>query len=144
MTNYYKPTNLIHIHDIWFGQLNEDYIETEIEDHFNTKLKKLNSLHSFDFYSKQLKCFFEIKSRNCNHNSYDNTIITNQKFQNGIKLYEKGYNIYYVFVFKDCNYYYRYRPTDNFETKVMGRSDRNVNEYKPHINIPIHKLTQFI
>lgn len=126
--------------DLFMGQLNEDYIKDVICSHFNLQhLNKLDIFNTMDFQCDNN--YFEIKSRNCNHNKYDTTMIGYNKI-NFAKRFPQ-YNCYFVFVFTDGDYYYKYNPEDKFETGIGGRNDRGKAEYKKYCYIPIDKLTKF-
>lgn len=127
--------------DIFIGKINEDYITDVICSHFNIKkLNKTGSFHQLDFYSDD-KIYFEIKSRRCNHNKYSSTMIGYNKIEwihkNNIK------DVYFVFVFEDGDYFYKYNKEDKFETGLGGRWDRGKNEIKNYYYIPISKLSKF-
>ena len=126
--------------DLLMGTLNEDYIKDVICCHFNlANLTKTTFSHPMDFYCDDI--YFEVKSRRNTHNKYDTTMIGYNKIQwikeNNIK------DVYFVFVFTDGDYYYKYNPEDKFETGIGGRNDRGKAEYKKYCYIPIDKLTKF-
>ncbi len=64
--------------DIFIGQLNEDYIKDEICNHLKlNNLIKLDKFNVMDF--RYSDTYFEIKSRNFNHNKYKTTIVGKNK-----------------------------------------------------------------
>ena len=126
--------------DLLMGQLNEDYIKDIICNHFNIQtINKTPLNHPMDFYFGDT--YFEVKSRRNNYNKYPTTMIGYNKIKwiknNNIK------DVYFIFVFEDGNYYYKYNPEDKFETSIGGRWDRGKEEKKLYYYIPINKLTKF-
>lgn len=126
--------------DMMIGDLNELYIKDIICKHFNLpSLTKTGSFSPLDFYSDNI--YFEVKSRNNNHNTYPTTIVGYNKIkwiqQENIK------DVYFVFVFIDGDYYYKYNPDDKFLIKLGGRKDRGKIEQKLYYNTPSDKLLKF-
>lgn len=127
--------------DLFVGQLNQDYIIDEICNYFKlTNLIKLDKFNVMDF--KSTNNYFEIKSRNFRHNKYKTTMIGKNKIDFA-KYNCKNNLIYFIFVFEDGNYYYKYNSDDNFETTIGGRTDRGFDEIKLYYYIPINKLIKF-
>jgi hypothetical protein len=127
--------------DSFLGRLNEDYIEDVICTHFKyPKIKKLDRFHPMDFYYDGN--YFEIKARQFKHDKYITTMLGYNKIKWANN--HKDYNIYFVFVFDDGDYYYKYNPEDIFETSLGGRVDRGQNEIKLYYYIPINKLIKII
>ena len=126
--------------DLLMGKLNEDYIKDVICSHFTLPyLAKTNFFHPMDFRYNDI--YFEVKSRRNTHNKYDTTMIGYNKIEwiieNNIK------DVYFVFVFTDGDYYYKYNPIDTFDKSFTGRFDRGKDEKKIYLLIPISKLTKF-
>jgi len=126
--------------DLEMGQLNEVYIKDIICSHFNIpNITQTPYSHPMDFYFDDV--YFEVKSRRNNHDKYLTTMIGYNKIEwikeNNIK------DVYFVFVFYDGDYYYKYNPDDNFETTTGGRWDRGKVEKKLYYYIPTNKLTKF-
>lgn len=130
--------------DIKYGLSKENEIENILKSYFNMDLfEKLSTFHPMDFKGKSLGCetldyYFEIKSRRCNHDKYKSTMIGKNK----IDFANKNTNgfFYFIFVFEDGIFYYKYNPLDKFETTIGGRFDRGRNELKPYFYIPIENL----
>jgi len=126
--------------DLEIGQLNELYIQDILCSHF--KLPYLNQttfFHPMDFYCDGV--YFEVKSRRNTHDKYDTTMIGYNKIQ-----WIKDKNIkdvYFVFIFTDGDFYYKYNPEDKFETGIGGRWDRGKVEKKLYYYIPTNKLIKF-
>jgi hypothetical protein len=132
MNNQYKL-------DIALGNTTEQYIKNVIKSHFNIPtLLKLSKFHTFDFYGNDI--YFEVKARRNNHDKYESIMIGYNKFeyirQNDLK------EVYFIFVFQDGNFYYKYNDDDELETGICGRNDRNKYEYKKYIYIPVSKLVK--
>jgi hypothetical protein len=127
--------------DLFIGQLNEDYIKDELCNHFKlTNLIKLDKFNLMDF-----RCdnnYFEVKSRSFFHNKYKTTMIGKNKID-WAKSNCKNNLIYFIFIFVDGNFYYKYNSHDNFETTIGGRCDRCFDEIKLYYYIPINKLIKF-
>ncbi len=129
--------------DLSFGSLNEDYIQDILCEHFKLpNLLKLDKFHPFDFHNSDSGDWFEVKSRRFNHNKYKTTMIGYNKVDY-IRKYSMK-NVYFIFIFEDGNYYYKYNPDDKFETSIGGRCDRGISEYKKYYYIPIDKLIKII
>ena len=144
MNKYEIEINEIHTNkrkeDLLMGTLKEEYIKDVICCHFNIpELIKTPFSHPMDFKCDDI--YFEVKSRRNNHNKYDTTMIGFNKIKwikdNNIK------DVYFVFVFEDGDFYYKYNPEDKFETGTGGRWDRGKVEKKLYYYIPISKLTKF-
>jgi hypothetical protein len=57
--------------------------------------------------------------------------------------YAQKYNdntYYFIFVFEDGIYYYKYNINDKLKSSIGGRNDRGTSEYKPYYYIPINYL----
>ena len=129
--------------DILLGNLNEDYIQDILCEHFQIPdLVKLDKFHPFDFKSSDTGEWFEVKSRRFNYNKYNTTMIGYNKVDY-IRKYSMK-NVYFIFVFDDGNYYYKFNSDDKFETSIGGRCDRGISEYKKYYYIPIERLIKII
>ena len=127
--------------DYFMGIENEKYITKVLCDYFDmTFLLKLNTFHPLDFYDNFSDKWFEVKSRRFNHNKYDTTMVGYNKINYIRKSNLK--DVYFIFVFDDGNYYYKFNPDDKFETSVGGRCDRGKPEYKMYYYIPINMLVK--
>lgn len=134
-----KKTN-----DILMGKMNEDYIKEVLTTHFALKdLVKLDLFHPMDFISND-EVYWEIKSRRFNHDKYLTTMIGKNKIDWIRK--NKITNAYFVFVFEDGDYYYKFNNYDNFLAfaAVGGRCDRGYSEIKAYYYIPIDMLKKII
>lgn len=126
--------------DLIMGELNEEYIKDILCSHFKLPyITKTGFSSPMDFYCDDI--YFEVKSRRNTHDKYYTTMVGYNKIQwiieNNIK------DAYFVFVFTDGDYYYKYNPEDKFETGIGGRWDRGKVEKKLYYYIPTNKLTKF-
>lgn len=123
--------------DLLMGMENEFYIYKVICAHFNfPMLMKLSKFHPFDYCWNNI--WFEIKSRRFNHDKYNTTMVGYNKIEYVRR--NKLTDVYFVFVFEDGDYYYKFNPDDKFDTFIGGRNDRNKAEYKKYYYIPITKF----
>ena len=125
-------------YDAYFGALNEDYAEMIIKEKWNIQnLNKLDKYHRMDFHDILTNTYFEIKSRRFKHSKFKTTMIGYDKI-----IYAQSLNtdVYFIFIFEDGEYYYKYNSNDNFLFTIGGRNDRGRGEYKQYYYIPISKL----
>lgn len=126
------------IEDLNYGNKNELIIKSIIEKYFNINdLKKTCSNHIFDFIGNNI--YFEIKSRRCTKDKYFDTMVGYNKIvwlkENNIK------DAYFIFMFEDGNYYYKYIEDDIYcNVRNGGRWDRGKIEEKLYYFIPTSKL----
>lgn len=129
--------NPIKQNDILIGNMNEELIQLIYKEKFNLDLIKTDENHPMDFDDGNN--YYEVKSRNFNHDRYDTTMVGLNKIlfsKNCIK------PCYFLFAFKDGIYSYKYNKNDRFEVKLAGRKDRGLNEMKKYVFIPIDRLTK--
>lgn len=121
--------------------VNNDKIEDEIlkvlKDKFdNTLIKHDYEFSKYDYTSDNY--LIELKTRNINMNTYNNTMINKNKIINTNK------KIIFIFNFKDYLTYYIYN-NDDIINKICYygkgyRKDRGFNEVSEMLYIPINKL----
>ena len=121
--------------DYEFGKLKEKELKKIVEDFFNDELIESNK--RFDKYDyKGKKYLYELKSRNCNYNKYETTLIPSNK------IFDK-YHIF-LFNFTDGLYYIKYRERKfrDFKKEMYVRAFRTGKKDVPaeYIFIPIEKL----
>lgn len=122
--------------DIILGNQCENISVDIIKKHFSTSnLKKCEEYFVFDFEDDDN--FYEIKGRRCNHNYYNSTIISYNKIE---YIKDTHKNVYFIFIFYDGHYYYKFNKNDNFEIRYGGRCDRGKKEYKKYLHIPTNIL----
>ena len=87
------------------------------------------------------KIHLEIKSRRVRMNQYNSTMVGMNKINYARLLYEAGHTIYFVFVFTDGAYYWKFNNNGvDFYTAMGGRGDRGATERKLYAYIPISNL----
>lgn len=116
------------------GKKNEDYVFNIIRKYWKDRqiTKALDTYSNYDFYDS--KYTYELKSRRCEHNRFNTTIIPEMKCHK---------RTYLLFLFTDGLYYIRFRESkfNEFEKKlyVKDRDDKkDVKKY--YYYIPIDKL----
>ena len=90
----------------------------------------------FDFVS--VNKFIEIKKRNFDYSKYPDTMIGLNKINYAKENPDKEF--YFVFVFNDGLYYWKYNDEDKLNYRKGGRYDRGYNEIKDYCYIPINLL----
>ena len=89
-----------------------------------------------DFKDDTEKKIVEIKGRRIPSTEYNKTLITASKVTAGFQHIDKGYKVFFVFVFTDKIMEYQLREDSSFECKFTG-----TNCIK-HYLIPIDELTE--
>ena len=126
--------------DLVYGDINERRAMEIICSHFRIdSLKKLDKFHHMDYESDV--AYFEVKSRRFNHNRYPTTMIGNDKLCCANTVHK---DVYFVFMFMDGTYYYKYNREDSLETSMGGRRDRGKDEIRPYVFIPIKQLIRML
>ncbi len=131
--------------DFKYGISKENELKPIIESRFDIKLTKASKFHNFDFLCESTKTLYEIKSRKNNHNTYPTTMIGYNKLDFIKFKQEKTYKHFvFMFNFIDGLYYIKYNKKlfDTFEVKIGGRRDRNKDELKDYLYIPIQYLVK--
>ena len=91
-----------------------------------------------DFKDETKKIIVEVKGRTNPSTQYPTTIITCGKLTEGLMEIERGYKVYYFFVFTDKIGWLKLDPEDcDFNMKRTGTN--NI----PHYLIPVDKLEDF-
>ena len=120
--------------DYEFGFNKEKEILKIINNFFDRDINQsIDKLCKYDFYDYKYK--YELKSRRCDYNKYDTTILPVDKLQR---------KTIYLFSFNDGLYYIKYKKEifDEFEKKDFVRPKREgIRDIKKeYIYIPIDKL----
>ena len=138
-------------------QIDENYGEQAekkaiiiLQQHFNFPLIKLDYYNAFDFYNEKECVYIELKSRRCQINTYESTMVGMNKINKAKILTRKNNNVYFCFYFtktdySECDlYFWKFNLTDydKCEFKTGGRIDRGKNEIKKYCYIPISLLTK--
>ena len=138
-------------------QIDENYGEQAekkaiiiLQQHFNFPLIKLDYYNAFDFYNETERVYIELKSRRCQINTYESTIVGMNKINKAKILARKNNNVYFCFYFtktdySECDlYFWKFNliDYDKCEFKAGGRVDRGKSEIKKYCYIPISLLTK--
>ena len=122
--------------DYAFGKGNEEKVYKQIINKWGDReIKRTTEKYApYDFYDEKYK--YELKSRNCNHDTYGTTMIQTYKLGK--------YKLYLLFSYNDGLYYIKYKKSlfDTFEVKPFqrkGRDDTNDIKYNC-VYIPIEHL----
>lgn len=115
--------------DISFGTQNEVDCLPLFRNKWDTKLCRTNTYSYVDYISP--KTYVEIKSRRCNHNTYETIMIGKNKVEFCLKSHR---SCYLVWKFEDGIYYWKVNRKDLDDGNVFyamgGRNDRGVDERK--------------
>jgi len=120
------------------GKVNEDKVYNIIRKYWNDRqITKSSDLYSnFDFFDGKYK--YELKSRRCECNKYETTMIPEMKCHK---------RTYLLFLFTDGLYYIKYKKDkfDKFEKKlfVKNRCDKQ-DVMKYYYYIPVECLKKIV
>ena len=134
--------------DIDYGANCEKKAIIILQEYFKIPLVKLDYYNTFDFYNEQENVYIELKSRNCQVNTYTSTMVGMNKINKARLLIKKNFTVYFFFYFTNSNYsecdlyYWKFNllDFDKCEFKSGGRIDRLKNEIKKYFYIPISLL----
>jgi hypothetical protein len=115
--------------DLLIGEEGEDKCLILFREKIDKQLCKTNQYSYVDFISP--KTYVEIKTRRCNHNSYNDIMIGKNKVEFCLKSKKA---CYLAWNFNDGVYYWKVNKADVEAGKVFyamgGRTDRGVDERK--------------
>lgn len=115
--------------DLKFGLAEEDKLLQLFRERFDKCLSKTNTFAIIDFISP--KTYLELKSRNCNHDKFDDIMIGENKIRFAEKTKKR---VILVWNFQDGIYFYEFKKEDiengNIQFRMGGRTDRGKNEKK--------------
>ena len=129
--------------DVDYGLENERICQSKIEKFFNEKLEKLDYYNDFDFTNKNNNLLIELKSRRCNIDQYEDTMISISKINKAKKIIKNKSNnveIYFFFYYLSNELYYW-----KYDDKIDLRVDNNCNYRgirKQYTYIPTNLLTK--
>ena len=134
--------------DIDYGANSEKKAIILLQEYFKFPLVKLDYYNIFDFYNEEENVYIELKSRQCQVNTYTTTMVGMNKINKAKILSRKKCNIYFFFYFtntdyNECDLYYWKFDLDQLDKliyKTGGRIDRGKNEIKKYAYIPITLL----
>ena len=132
--------------DIDYGRQNEIIIFDKLKLFFNdANLKELSYYDEFDYSNTDKTILCELKSRRCNYNEYNDTMINCSKLNKCKRLIKnkiKKIEIYFFFYFKQNELnYWKYNETDDIRYGEGGRVDRP-NAFKKYAFISRNLLTK--
>ena len=133
-----------------YGEECEKKAIIHLQEYFKFPLIKLDYYNPFDFYNEQQNLYIELKSRRCQINTYESTMVGMNKINKAKILTRKNNNLYIFFYFTktdytECDlYYWKFNllDFDKCECKTGGRIDRSKNEIKKYFYIPVSLLTK--
>jgi len=124
--------------DFILGFTGEDEVIQILREKMDPYIKPCSQFNLFDF--ETCNCLYELKTRRCNHNTYNDTMIGMNKILYAQNNLEK--DIFFIFNYKDGLYYWKFNIIQPLNYRYGGRSDRGSNEYKEYAFIPISYLTK--
>lgn len=125
---------------LWnIGRKIEDDIKPYLDEFLDCDFQRSDNVYDIlDFHDDNRMKIVEVKGRQIRSDEWEKTIITVGKLTEGLMEIEKGYDVYYFFVFTDKTLYFKLDPEDcNFNMKYTG--SMNI----PHYLIPISGLIDF-
>lgn len=139
------------------GEINEDRYEPDIMEIYGnnirrSSLKSTNGIQkntywiTYDWIDDVNKIKFELKSRNLRHNSYNTTMIGNNKVKNALK--DTEYEYIYFFGFIDGLYEWKLTRENLEKCKTNTGGVSSSQEYTPfnndkeHLLIPVRDLVK--
>lgn len=125
--------------DLEWGLKQEKKIKPVLEEYFGYELEDTPQNDTFDYINSQEKVVIEVKSRKINKNQYPTTMVGDNKWRKAKKLKEDGWEIFFVFNFRDVKCVYEFDNQDILR-KTGGRTDRGKREIKYYRFIPISDL----
>ena len=139
-------TNNKFLVDFAFGTNSEINNLPILQNFFNddTLVRDIDRYAIFD-YTNNKDLLIELKTRNCEYEKYETTMINVIKINKSKKL-SKTHNIYFLFLFTNGLYYWKYDVNElhKLNYKLGGRSDRTnlYSEKKMYTYIDIKLLTR--
>ena len=140
------------------GEINEDRYEPDIMEIYGNHIirsstKSVNGKYqnkdywvTYDWIDNVNKIKFELKSRNLRHNSYDKTMIGNNKIKNALK--DTEYEYIYFFGFMDGLYEWKLTRENIEKCKTntggvtLSYEYTPFNDKKEHLFIPVNDLVK--
>ena len=120
------------------GKMTEDEHFEFLKEHFNEPTLKQNKRYStFDFNSDNIT--IELKKRNFDFGKYEDYMIGLNKIKRAQKLNK---DIYFIMLFDNGMYSYKYDINDKLNYRSGGRKDRGINEFKQYCYIPMDLFTK--
>ena len=116
------------------GKENEDNHFLFLQEYFNdpTLKQTTKKFSTFDYNSDNI--IIELKKRNFDFGKYEDYMIGLNKIKRAQKLNK---DIYFIMLFDNGMYSYKYNADDKLNYRISGRRDRGFNEFKQYAFIPI-------
>jgi hypothetical protein len=110
-----------------------------LQEYFNdpTLKKTTKKFSTFDYNSDNI--IIELKKRNFDFGKYEDYMIGLNKIKRAQKAKK---DIYFIMIFDNGMYCYKYDINDKLNYRSGGRRDRGYNEYKQYAYIPIELFTK--
>jgi len=110
-----------------------------LQEYFNdpTLKKTTKKFSTFDYNSDNI--IIELKKRNFDFGKYEDYMIGLNKIKRAQKAKK---DIYFIMIFDNGMYCYKYDINDKLNYRSGGRSDRKINEFKPYCYIPKELFTK--
>jgi hypothetical protein len=115
------------------GKENEDNHFLFLQEYFNdpTLKQTTKKFSTFDYNSDNI--IIELKKRNFDFGKYEDYMIGLNKIKRAQKLNK---DIYFIMLFDNGMYSYKYNADDKLNYRISGRRDRGFNEFKQYAFIP--------
>ena len=115
------------------GKENEDNHFLFLQEYFNdpTLKQTTKKFSTFDYNSDYI--IIELKKRNFDFGKYEDYMIGLNKIKRAQKLNK---DIYFIMLFDNGMYSYKYNADDKLNYRMSGRRDRGFNEFKQYSFIP--------
>ena len=127
--------------DLWnYGRKIEDKVLPIANELFGCNFKRNeNDIYDIlDFKDDKKKVVVEVKGRKIPSTQYTDTIITASKITEGYHYIERGYKVFFIFVFTDKMFRYELLEDTSFDCRYTG-----TNCIK-HYMIPVANLTEIL
>ena len=129
--------------DYNLGNLNEIKLLKTFQTFFNdSEIETLDTFNAFDY--KGNKKVIELKTRTCEHTTYNTTMIGANKIEQARVYNKMNFDVYFIFNFIDGIYYWKFTPENKLVKQKGGRVDRGKNEIKDYYYIPITNLSKLV
>ena len=124
---------------LWnIGKQIEDELLPKINNAFNADFKRSSDIFDIlDFKDDIKKQIVEVKGRRNTSTQYNDTIITVGKVTESLMEIERGYDVYFFFVFTDKTMFIKVESDFEYPVKLTGTN--NI----PHYLIPVKDLIEF-
>ena len=120
------------------GKKTEDEYYDFFKEYYNEpKLQQTTRYSTFDYKSDNI--IIELKKRNFKSDKYSDYMIGLNKIE---KAKSSNKQIYFVMLFDDGLFSYKYNSDDKLNYRSGGRRDRGFNEFKQYAYIPTELFTK--